>query len=257
MSNFNASASKTEPLNLTRRVNPLEALREVFAPCVDLNYARFARSGLPKEVLSPVLGLRVPLLRSIAYRIEKSEIEGTIATLLRAGPEALEERLFVAILIGRLRVPIEAKFPLLRAFLPFVDSWMVCDELAAFVKPLPKEKELFWSFLGNLCDEGSPYVTRYGLVSVLKYYMDASWIEEVLSRAETVARRKIDARCVETALAWLVAEVAARFPDRAVAFLREEILSPRSKRMAIQKGLESLRVADDVKAELKRMRKSD
>ena len=87
--------------------------------------------------------------------------------------------------------------------------------------------------------------------------MDASWIEEVLSRAETVARRKIDARCVETALAWLVAEVAARFPDRASAFLREEILSPRSKRMAIQKGLESLRVADDVKADLKRMRKSD
>ena len=87
MSNFNASASKTEPLNLTRRVNPLEALREVFAPCVDLNYARFARSGLPKEVLSPVLGLRVPLLRSIANRIEKSEIEGTIATLLPRAPK--------------------------------------------------------------------------------------------------------------------------------------------------------------------------
>lgn len=251
---MDASPYKPEPLNLTRRGNPLEALRDVFAPCVDSKYALFIRSGLSKETRSPVLGVRVPVLRSIAARVEKSEIEKTIATLLRAGPDALEERLFVALLIGRLRAPIDAKFPMLRAFLPFVDSWMVCDGIASFVKPLPKEKELFWGFLGNLCERGTPYATRYGLVNALKYYIDESWIDAVLSRAETVARRQLDARCVEMALAWLVAEVAARFPARALAFLREEFLSPSVKKKAIQKGLESLRLADDVKAELKRMR---
>lgn len=255
MNNTNASHSSPERLTLIRRGNPLEALRDVFAPCVDSKYAQVIRSGLPKETLSPVLGIRLPVLRSIANRIPKSEIEKTIAALLRAGPDTLEERLFVAILIGRLRVPIEAKFPYLRAFLPFVDSWLVCDELASFVKPRAEEKLLFWNFLGNLCDAGSPYATRYGLVNVLKYYIDEIWIDGVLPRAATVARRKLDARCVDMALAWLVAEVAARFPDRALAFLREEILSPSVKNKAIQKGLDSLRLADDVKAELKRMRK--
>ncbi len=251
-----ASEDAPAPLRLSQCAKPHEALRDVFAPHVDPAYARFIRSGLPSETLSSVLGLRIPLLRSIVNRVEKSEIQKTIAALLREGPDTLEERLFVAALIGKLRAPIEAKFPILNAFLPYVDSWLVCDELAAFVKPRPAEKEEFWSFLGVLCEMGTPYATRYGLVATLKYYAEARWIEKVLERAEKVARRKLDARCVEMALSWLVAEVAVQFPDRALAFLREEILSPFAKRMAIQKGLDSFRIPDDVKVELRSMREN-
>ena len=243
--------------------DPVPKLREALAQYADKGYARFMRSGLPKEVESPVMGVRVPIIKAIVKTIPRQDDEAFLRAILtpkrrlpkNAKPDALEERIAVACVLGRFRTNLDLKAELLDAYMPYIDSWAVCDELCAFVKPRREEKDEFWDYLERACASDAPYTVRFGLVETLKYYVERGWLARVLDRVERVAQRDLDVRTVNMALAWLVCEIMAKFPNDAFKYLENNSLNNFSYNLALSKIQDSLRVSDEIKEELKSMKR--
>ncbi|MGI6400817.1 MAG: DNA alkylation repair protein [Thermoguttaceae bacterium] len=240
--------------------DPIVHLRKELAIYADEDYARFVRATLPNDVKTPVVGVRVPKIRAILKTIPTEFDEAILHAILEPTSkitplESLEERVAVAFILGRMKAPLERKYGLITAFLPYVDSWAVCDALASVVKPHSNEKEKFWSFLDQFYMEGAPYARRYALVTTLKYYIERDWIADMIERVERVAKLKIQDHAVNMAVAWLLCEVMVKFPDEAFKYLRECSLDDLTFNKALGKIRDSYRIPSEIKEEALAMRR--
>lgn len=231
------------------------ALRRSLDAFADPGYAEFMRSGLPKEVDSPVIGVRIPIIKGVVKETETSgALEPTLRALLASGPTpstSLEERIAVGYMLGRLRAPMSEKIGLLSDYMPWIDSWAVCDELCAFVKPKAGEKRELWDYVCVESESEAAYSVRFAIVMALKYYLDPTWSDASLELARRIAERGFEERHVRMGLAWLVAEAYAKTPDKGRRFLAAADcpFDAFTFKMAVMKILDSFRVDAELKTE--------
>ena len=85
-------------------------------------YQRFAMRLLPGT--DHLLGVRLPKLRQMARKISKRDYE---AYLQNNDELYFEEIMLKGMIIGYIKVPLDAKLELIRQFVPKINNWSVCD----------------------------------------------------------------------------------------------------------------------------------
>ena len=244
--------------------NPIEWIQTRLREAADPGYADFTRRMLPREVESPVLGVRVGVLRQIAKDLSESARELTLRTALKGGPRrakkqrfpnALEERLVVAFLIGRVKAPFDKRIELVDAFLPYIDSWAVCDEFCSALKWRDGDKEELLNYVTLCLARSEPYVIRFALVELLKWFVDKERVSFVIASVEELARRKITERAVQMGCAWTLCEAFIKFPETTMRYLRKNSLDDFAYNQTLQKILDSLRVDEETKEEIRAMKR--
>ena len=213
---------------------------------IDEKYQVFSSKGIPTD--RPILGVRIPIIREISKKVPKEEIP----QILKNSPVSLEEVLLRGMLIARM--PYEEMFQNFDSQIALIDNWCSCDIFCAGIKPLIKKhrEEFFDQKIDPLLKSKEEFKTRVGLV-LLFGYVNPDYLAVIFDRVESLKNR--EEYYVKMAIAWLLAECFIKFPEETYAYLRISKLPKWTFNKTISKICDSFRVEDDVKKELRTMRK--
>lgn len=212
----------------------------------DLKYKEFHSNLCPN--VDDIIGVRVPVLREYAKELYKNNKLSEI----KIGNKYYEELVIQGMIIGfQTKEPIEEVIKQIKEFVPKINSWAVCDVFCAGLKITKKyPKEIFNLIQGYLKSE-KEYELRFAIVMLLDYYINDEYIDKVLQILDNV---KSDKYYVQMASAWAISICLIKYYEKTILFLEKCKLDKFTYNRAIQKAIESYRIQDNKKQELRKMK---
>lgn len=211
----------------------------------DEKYRIFQCRLMPGVEPETVIGVRMPALHKLARGFSVTERE----SFFRALPHKYyEENALHAILIGYMD-DFSACVEAVDSFLPYIDNWSICDILSpkAFTGDLPA----LYSIIKAWTRSSRVYTVRFGIVTLLRYYMGDAFRSEQM---ELVAGVESDEYYINMARAWYFATVLTYRYDDALPFIADRRLDPWTHNKAIQKAIESLQIPKERKERLRALK---
>ena len=194
-------------------------------------------------------GVRVPKLRQLAREIIRQE--DYRAFLFYPATELFEEKMIRAMVLAGAPLAWEERFPYLRAFVPMVDSWPVCDTLCNDLKSARENRPEVWHFLQPYFASQKEFELRFAAVMLLWHFT----VEEyTVPSLEWLSGMKHEGYYARMGAAWAVAQFFTYQRDLTLPFLEEKRFAPWVQNKAIQKIRESYRVSREDKAYLWNLR---
>lgn len=217
----------------------------------DLKYKEF-HSGLCPNV-DNIIGVRVPVLRNYAKELLK---QYTLDELLNnINDNYYEEIMLQGMLIGlNKNKNIDEVFNYIREFVPKIDNWAVCDVFCAGLKITKNNKEKMWNFINKYLKSEDEFKLRFAIVMILDFYIDEDYIDRDLEIFNNISSDKY---YVQMAVAWAISVCLIKFYDKTKIYLQGNMcdLDDFTFNKSIQKAIESYRITEDKKNELRAMKK--
>ncbi|MGP1440232.1 MAG: DNA alkylation repair protein [Treponema sp.] len=215
----------------------------------DEKYRTFTQRLIPNIAIENIIGVRTPLLRSLAKKLYKENKKDCFTFLNKTPHRFFDENMLHAFLICQIKDFGEV-LSLTEKFLPYIDNWAVCD----FFDPKIFKKHLDPLLCKIKIWIKSPhiYTVRYAIGILLQYYLTESFNKEYL---ELVANVKSDEYYVNMMIAWFFAESLVKQKEASIPFIEGKILEKWTHNKAIQKAIESKRIQEDFKLYLKSLKK--
>lgn len=225
-----------------------EQIKQELAALAEPQYREFSLKLIPGA--DHILGVRMPALRKLAATIAKEDARGFLA---RNPLDCHELKLLHGLVLGRARLPQEECLAALTAFLPHIGNWAVCDSSIAACTWLARDREAAWARFSPLLSSQNEYEVRVFLVILLFHFTEREWLSRLLRAAGQAKHQGYYARM---AAAWLLSDCFLLDPYQALAALGDPGLDETTRRMAIQKVLDSRRVSEDYKDAARALRPS-
>lgn len=222
-------------------------LKELKAMAED-GYQEFTSALIPGS--RPILGVRIPKLRALAKEIAKGDYE---AYFQEAGSEYYEEVALRSYVIGYLKLDVEPVMELVKAFIPMIDSWSICDGFCATLKITLKNREILWDFLVPYMKSKEEFEIRFATIMMMNYYLNDTYIHQVLSLFDQVTHEGYYAKM---GIAWAVATAYAKEPIATLSYLKTSHLDDWTFNKSIQKMMESNRIGQEDKMMLKVLKRT-
>lgn len=221
-------------------------IREKIFSLADEKYKEFHTSLCPNT--DNIIGVRVPILRKYAKELIK---EGFEENFLKIENQYYEEIMLKGMMIGLKKMEITTKLNYIENFIPLIDNWAICDTFVAGLKI--KEKEEFYNFIQKYLDNSkSEFEIRFGLVSLLDYFIEKEYIIKIFQITEKIKKEEY---YVEMAMAWLISICYIKFPKETLKYLKSNTLSNFVYNKSIQKIIESTRIDNKEKEKLRKMKR--
>lgn len=222
------------------------AVLERLKSLADGKYAAFQAALIPNIPPESVLGVRMPELRRFARELRNTPEAACFMSTL---PHSYyDEYNLHGLLINELR-GYDETVAALDGFLPYVDNWATCDLLSprAF-KPRP---EPLMGEVERWTASGRTYTVRFGIGVLLGFYLDEGFDP---SQLELAAGCCCGEYYVDMMVAWYFATALAKQRESALPYIENRRLSRWVHNKAIQKSVESRRIAPELKEYLKSLR---
>ena len=169
----------------------IEKILEQYIPERFVSDARYRRGHI--RVINPlpgtrVLGLHIPDMRKAAAELTSSADRA--AELIRqfeAAPERslyYEEYMVWGMMLNRMKMPLEERLDRLRAFVPHIDNWAVCDHVCAGAKWSRPGDRPTWAFILEHLASHMEFEVRYGLILYMSRMMEESTLPEIFRLME-------------------------------------------------------------------------
>ena len=215
----------------------------------DTKYKEFHKGLCPGT--ENIIGVRVPVLREYAKKLSKKyEIDDLLENI---DDEYYEEIMLQGMLIG-LKKDKEISHILvdIEKFVPKIDNWAVCDTFCAGLKITKKNLDKMWEFLQKYVKSSKEFEIRFGVVMILDYYITESYLDRNFKIFDSI---KSDKYYVQMAVAWAVSMCLIKFYDKTIEYLNKCKLDKFTYNKALQKAIESYRITNEQKEELRNMKK--
>lgn len=201
---------------------------------IDPKYQKFS-SSLSGSLL-PLLGIRIPLLRSLIKEVKDDKSFDPQKLKLN---QYLEYNLsYLAISLERLN-DIKSQMEFLSINLVYAKGWQVTDTLVSYVRKLSFKE--YFPYFKNLIQSKDTFTRRFAIVLMRRFASDKD-----ISKAFTYLKDDKE-YYVEMAWAWLIADVMVYQPSQALLILKRKQLSSTIKKKATQKIRDSYRVDEELK----------
>lgn len=228
-------------------VTPAE-VRQWLQNRAEPGYLAFSSSLIPGE--KGMLGVRLPELRALAAKIAKS---GAWREYLEAPEgEYFEEVMLRGMVIGAAPVPLEEKIPYIRAFVPLIRNWSICDSFCVSLKCRESERTALWELIRPYFDRSGEYEVRFAAVMGLNRFCTPEYIDELL---QLLAACTHAAYYAKMAAAWALSVCYVKFPDKTMPVLIDPQVDAEIRRLALRKILESRRITSEQREEIQGLRK--
>ena len=198
-----------------------------------------------------IIGVRVPILRNYAKELYKKEIWTDL--IEQIDDEYYEEIMLKGMLIGMAKnenINIVLKY--VENFIPKIQNWAICDTFCAGLKTTKKNKKEMWKFIQKYLESNKEFEIRFGIVMILDYYIERDYLEEDFKIFEKIKHKGYYAKM---AVAWAVSFCLIKFYDETIGFLKNTKIDDWTYNKAIQKAIESYRISDNNKKQLREMKK--
>lgn len=207
-------------------------------------FKRFTASLIPN--IDNILGVRLPVLRTIAKEIYKSgEWEDFFK---QKNTKYMEEIMLQGMVIGLVKKNPEEILLLVKDFIPKINNWAVCDTFCNSLKFTEKNKELVWNFIQPYFKSTKEYDIRFGYVMILSHFIEDAYIERILKLIDMFKDERYYAKM---GVAWALSICYVKFPEKTLEYLKKSKLDNWTFNKSIQKICESLRVDKNTKSMLK------
>lgn len=214
----------------------------------DAAYAAFIAKLTPGFPPSHLIGVRVPLLRTIARSFAKEEAASQ-SFLSHLPHSYYEEDMLHGMLISLVK-DYDRCLDLIDRFLPYVDNWAVCDTLSP--KVFAKHKAQLLENILRWSSSSHTYTCRFGLRMLMTHFLDDSFSADFL---EIPAAIRSEEYYVKMMVAWFFATALAKQWEATLPYLENRQLDPWTHRKTIQKAIESYRIPPERKDYLRTLRK--
>ena len=214
----------------------------------DAAYAAFIAKLTPGFPPSHFIGVRVPLLRTIARSFAKEEAASQ-SFLSHLPHSYYEEDMLHGMLISLVK-DYDRCLDLTDRFLPYVDNWAVCDTLSP--KVFAKHKAQLLENILRWSSSSHTYTCRFGLRMLMTHFLDDSFSADFL---EIPAAIRSEEYYVKMMVAWFFATALAKQWEATLPYLENRQLDPWTHRKTIQKAIESYRIPPERKDYLRTLRK--
>ena len=212
----------------------------------DLKYRDFQSKLLPKTEKEKIIGVRTPILRKFAK--EFAQTKEAQKFLQELPHQYYEENNLHLMLVTQIR-DYKKCLKEVTQFLPYIDNWATCD------LPLPKCFEKHKAELivdvKNWIVSNDTYTIRYGIGVLLRLYLDEDFKDEYPKLVSAVIS---DEYYVNMMIAWYFATALAKQWEAVIGYLKDRKLPEWVHRKTIQKAIESNRITEEQKAELRGLR---
>ncbi len=197
-----------------------------------------------------IIGIRVPVLRNYAKKLAK---EYDIKYLLgNIDDEYYEEIMLQGMLIG-LEKDKNIKNILndMEKFIPKIDNWAICDVFCAGLKITKKNMNEIWEFIQKYLNSDQEFEKRFAVVMILDYYITEEYLEKIFEIFDNIKSEKY---YVQMAVAWAISICLIKYYERTINYLKTAKIDKFTYNKGIQKALESYRITDERKKELRKMK---
>lgn len=193
-----------------------------------------------------MIGIRTPILRSIAKDISKTDI---ISYLECDVSDCYEEILIYGFVLSYLD-DLDSFIKYFDKFILLIDNWALCDLALCNLNIVINNKDYFFNKINEYLSSDE-FVCRVGVVLLLYYYIDEFYLNNIF---DIITCLKRDEYYVNMAVAWLLSVCFVKFRDRTLKYLEECNLDKFVFNMTISKICDSFRVSDLDKAYLKKLK---
>ena len=212
----------------------------------DLKYRDFQSKLLPKTEKEKIIGVRTPILRKFAKEFAQTKESEIFLQVLPH--QYYEENNLHLMLVTQIR-DYKKCLKEVTQFLPYIDNWATCD------LPLPKCFEKHKAELivdvKNWIASNDTYTIRYGIGVLLRLYLAEDFKDEYPKLVSAVIS---DEYYVNMMIAWYFATALAKQWEAVIGYLKDRKLTEWVHRKTIQKAIESNRITEEQKAELRGLR---
>ena len=223
-----------------------DAVRARLNNLADEKYARFQATLVPNIAPESILGVRMPALRKFAKELRGTpECDEFMAALPHG---CYDENNLHGLLINELRGYNDTLRELER-FLPYVDNWATCDLISP--RSFKSRPEGLLGEAERWMSSGRAYTVRFGLGVLLGFYLDEGFEPRQL---ELAAACCCGDYYVDMMVAWYFATAMAKQPGSALPYIQNRVLSRWVHNKTIQKCVESRRISEARKDELRELR---
>ena len=178
----------------------------------DAAYAAFIAKLTPGFPPSHFIGVRVPLLRTIARSFAKEEAASQ-RFLSHLPHSYYEEDMLHGMLISLVK-DYDRCLDLTDRFLPYVDNWAVCDTLSP--KVFAKHKAQLLENILRWSSSSHTYKCRFGLRMLMTHFLDDSFSADFL---EIPAAIRSEEYYVKMMVAWFFATALAKQWEATLPYL--------------------------------------
>ena len=224
-----------------------QQIRKKLFELQDLKYKEFHSNLCPN--IDDIIGVRVPVLREYAKELYNNNNINKI----KIGDKYYEELVLQGMIIGfQTKESIKNIINQIKEFVPKINSWAVCDTFCAGLKITKKHPKEMFNLLKEYLNSEKEYEMRFAIVMLLDYYINDQYIDEVLQILNNI---KLDKYYVKMANAWAISICLIKYYERTILFLNNCNLDKFTYNKAIQKAIESYRITDKQKEQLKILKK--
>lgn len=221
-------------------------LREYLFSIAKKQYQEYIDQGIGNRVS---IGVTIPELRAIAKTIARSDWRRFINEIKA---EFYEERLIYGMVIGYAKAEVDEIIFHLEKFIPYINSWAVCDSVVNTLKIIKKNKSKFWEYIQKYIRSDNEYEIRFAIVIILWYFLDDQYIDDVFIILDSINHQGY---YVKMAVAWAISFCFIKYPEKTLVYLKNNSLDDFTYNKAIQKTIESFRVKDEHKNLIKLMKR--
>ena len=219
---------------------------------------------------SKILGVHIPELKKLAKDLSKQsdilQLLGSFEQEFRAGNLCFEEKIVWGLLINALKAPETQKYAYLRAFVPAMDNWAVCDTICCNIKWII-DKNILWEFLQPYFDSDKEFEVRFAVVMSMIFFLDEESFPKVTAKLDSIDFSIIKSEFmspkeangaekvrgvakgekpyyVRMAVAWLLATALAKMPEQTRKYVNDCRLPEDVIRLYKRKARESFKTRD-------------
>ena len=217
-----------------------------------------------------ILGVHIPELKKLAKDLSKrSDAVDLLASFEQEfykGSLCFEEKIVWGLLINTLNASEEQKYAYLKAFVPAMNNWAVCDTICCNIKWI-KDKNALWGFLQPYFDSDMEFDVRFAVVMSMIFFLGTESFPNVAARLDSLDFSRIKSEYmspkeakhlqqvrgvakgerpyyVRMAVAWLLATGLAKIPEMTRAYVNSCRLPEDVIRLYKRKARESFKTRD-------------
>lgn len=198
-----------------------------------------------------IIGVKSPQIRQLAKDIFKSNHVG----LFKYGNNNVFEEVLVKGLVIGMTKDIDFALDQLNRLVLCFDTWAETDMICANFAFFKGNEERLFEYFSELLKSEKEFVCRFGVVCLMKYFLNENNIERTFKALDSV---NCDKYYVNMAISWLVCEALTKNPQNAVKNMQKIIKNHHFNSFiinkSIQKCCDSYRFSAEIKNNLKELK---
>lgn len=225
----------------------------------DKKYRDFQKILIPTVKSESIIGVRTPELKKLAKVLYKDK---DIAKFLNDLPHKyFDENQLHAFIISEEK-DFDTCISYVEKFLPYIDNWATCDQLSP--KCFKKHKDKLLKYISKWMKSKKAYAVRFAIEMLMSYFLDDDFdnkYNDMVSNVKFKSKYKdIDLKLdsnkyyVEMMIAWYFATALAKQYKDSLPYIKNKKLIPWTHNKTIQKAVESFRVTEQHKKELRSLK---